>query len=164
MAARAAAGLTAASTVTLGIFYSAGEPWGTLNDLITIALAATTAPIALGLAERPAKRRTLIGLGADLLGAGLTIVATSLLIGHVVSFEASLPWVLTGQALIGVWLVIAAIELRARSRLLSGLGKLGGLGLIATVVGFGLGGISHPLTVAAGGIGIIGTIGFYLLL
>ena len=41
---------------------------------------------------------------------------------------------------------------------------LGGGGLLATVLGFGLGGISHPLTVAGGGFGIVGTIGFYALL
>jgi hypothetical protein len=51
-AAQAAAALTIGSVVTLGIFYAIGEPWGTLNDGITIALAAATVPIAVGVARQ----------------------------------------------------------------------------------------------------------------
>ena len=166
-AARAAAALTVGSIATLGAFYSVGEPWGTINDGLTIALAAATVPIAVGLARRNG-RSLLVTCGAavDVVGVLLTVGFTTLLIARVMTFEASLPYVLVGQALIGCWLV--AVGLAAwggpGQRRLAGLAIAGGLGLATTVGGYWLGEFTHPLTMIAGAVGVLGTAGFYALL
>ena len=165
--ARAAAALTIGSVVTLGVFYAAGEPWGTINDGITIALAVATVPIAIGLA-RQSRHSALLDLGAvaDLAGAITTIGFTTLLIARTMTFEASLPFVLTGQGLIGCWLVLVGIVSWSvpGTRRLAAFGVVGGVGLVLSVLGFAIGGIEHPLTIVGGVVGLLGTVGFYALL
>jgi hypothetical protein len=166
-AAQTAAALTIGSVVTLGIFYTVGEPWGTLNDGITIALAAATVPIAVGLA-RHSRRSALLDLGvvADVAGAATTIGFTTLLIAGTMTFEASLPFVLTGQGLIGCWLVLVGVVSWSvpGTRRLAAFGVAGGAGLALSVLGFAIGGIEHPLTIVGGAVGLLGTVGFYALL
>ena len=166
-AALTAAALTIGSVVTLGIFYAIGEPWGTVNDGITIALAAATVPIAVGLA-RQSRHSVLLDLGAvvDVAGSIVTIGFTILLIARTMSFEASLPFVLTGQGLIGCWLVLVGVVswFGDGTRRIAAFGVAGGVGLVLSVLGFALGGIEHPLTIVGGALGTLGTVGFYALL
>lgn len=166
-AARAAAALTIGSVVTLGIFYQVGQPWGTLNDGITIALAVATVPIAVGLAQHR-RLSALLALGAvaDVAGAITTIGFTVLLIAGAMTFEASLPFVLTGQGLIGCWLVLVGIVSWSApgTRPVAAFGVAGGVGLVMSVLGFAIGGIEHPLTIIGGVFGLLGTVGFYALL
>ena len=71
-AAQLAAGLTVGGAITLGMFFAVGEPWGTINDGLSIALAAATLPIAIDLARRNSRSTGLV-LGAGLDGIGVAI-------------------------------------------------------------------------------------------
>jgi len=166
-ASQAAAGLTVGGIVTLAVFFAVGEPWGTINDATSIVLAGATVPIAVGLARRnPHERALILGAALDIVGVGITAVFTSLLITRRMTFEGSLPYVLLGQGLIGAWLVTVGIAAwpAPEYRRLAAFGMAGGAGLIATVGGFGIGGMWHPVTSMGFVAGLIGTIGFYLLL
>jgi hypothetical protein len=166
-AAQAAAGLTVGGVVTLAMFFAAGQPWGSINDATSIGLALTTVPIAVGLARRNPHAPVLVfGTALDLIGVGVTVVFTSLLIAGRMTFEGSLPFILTGQALIGAWMLGAGVVgwSAPGSRRLAAFGIVGGAGLVATVSGFGIGGMYNPLTLAGFVASLIGTFGFYALL
>lgn len=166
-ATQAAAGLTIGSVVTLSVFFAAGEPWGTINDGLTIALAGATLPIAIGLARQNARSIALtVGAGSDIVGVVVTTVFTSLLIARRMTFEGSLPGVLAGQALIGCWLILVGLAAWSDpgSRRLSAFAVAGGVGLVATAVGIGTGGMESPLGFVGAVAGVVGTLGFYALL
>ncbi len=82
-AAQAAVGLTIGSATALAAFFAVGEPWGTLNDTLSIGLAWATVPIAVDLVRRHPES-PLLGLGvvADLIGVAATTVFTALLIAR----------------------------------------------------------------------------------
>ena len=166
-AAQGAAGLTIGSAAALAAFFAAGEPWGTLNDSLSIGLAWATVPIAVDLVRRhPASRLLALGGAADLVGVATTTVFTSLLISRRMTFEDSLHPILTGQAFIGTWLILAGAAAwpdRA-SRRASVLGITGGAGLIATAVGIAAGGMESPVAAAGFVSALAGTTGFYALL
>jgi hypothetical protein len=166
-AAQAAAGLTVGAVVTLGVFFAAGEPWGTINDGLTIALAGATVPIAIDLARRNPRSAVLIGgAGLDVLGVTVTTAFTALLIARRMTFAESLPGVLAGQALIGGWLILVGVAAWSDpgSRRLAAVGVTGGAGLVATAVGIATGGMESPLAFAGFVAGLVGTLGFYSLL
>ena len=86
--AQAAAVLTVAGAAALGTFFAVGEPWGTINDASAIALAATTVPIAVGLARRnPRSMALTLGAGLDAIGAVTTSAFTALLIARQMTFD-----------------------------------------------------------------------------
>lgn len=166
-AAVAAAGLTVGGVVTLAMFFAVGQPWGSINDATSIVLAGATVPIAVGLARRnPRSTALTVGAAVDVVGVGVTAVFTSLLIAGRMTFEGSLPFILTGQALIGAWMIGAGVAAWSapESRRLGAFGIVGGAGLVAAVGGFALGGIAHPLMLGGFVAGLIGTFGFYALL
>jgi hypothetical protein len=166
-AARAAVGLTIGSAAALAAFFAAGEPWGTLNDSLSIGLAWATVPIAVDLVRRhPASPLLRLGLAADLLGVATTTVFTSLLIARRMTFEGSLQPILTGQALIGAWLILAGASAWSdpTSRRASMLGITGGAGLIATAIGIATGGMESPVAAVGFISALVGTTGFYALL
>ena len=166
-AARAAVGLTIGSATALAAFFAVGEPWGTLNDSLSIGLAWATVPIAVDLVRRhPESPLLRLGLAADLVGVATTTVFTSLLISRRMTFENSLQPILTGQALIGTWLILAGASARSdpASRRASILGITGGAGLIATAAGIATGGMGSPVAAIGFVSALVGTIGFYALL
>jgi hypothetical protein len=166
-AAQAAAGLTIGSTTALAAFFAVGEPWGTLNDSLSICLAWATVPIAVDVARRnPASRSLALGVVADLVGVVTTTAFTSLLISRRMTFEDSLQPILTGQALIGTWLVLAGTWAwpDPASRHTSMLGIAGGAGLIATAAGIATGGMRSPVATAGFMAALVGTTGAYVLL
>lgn len=162
--AGAAAGLTVGAAVALGVFFAAGEPWGTINDSLSIAVAWATVPIAVQFARRN-PRSPLLGLGAasDAAGVAITTVFTALLISRRMTFEESLMPIMGGQALIGGWLLLAALSAwpERRMRRTSALGLVGGAGLIAVAGGLATGGMASPLAAVGFIASIIGTTGFY---
>lgn len=166
-AAQAAVGLTIGSAASLAAFFAVGEPWGTLNDTLSIGLAWATVPIAVGLVRRhPASRVLRLGLAADLVGVATATVFTSLLISRRMTFEDSLQPILNGQALIGSWLVLAGASAWSdpASRRASVLGITGGAGLMATAAGIASGGMGSPVAAIGFVSALVGTIGFYALL
>lgn len=79
-----------------------------INDTLSIGLAWATVPIAVGLVRRhPQSGLLRFGLAADMIGVATTTIFTSLLISRRMTFEDSLQPILTGQALIGTWLILA---------------------------------------------------------
>jgi hypothetical protein len=166
-AAQAAVGLTIGSATALAAFFAVGEPWGTLNDSLSIGLAWATVPIAVDLVRRHPDS-PLLGLGAvaDLIGVAATTVFTALLISRRMTFEDSLQPILNGQALIGTWLILAGASARSdpASRRASMLGITGGAGLIATAIGIATGGMGSPVAAIGFVSALVGTTGFYALL
>jgi hypothetical protein len=164
--AQAAAGLTIGSAAALATFFAVGQPWGTLNDGLSIGLAWATVPIAVDLVRRHSGSRLLrLGLAADLIGVATTSVFTSLLISRRMSFGDTLQPILTGQALIGTWLILAGAAARSdpASRRASMLGITGGAGLVATAAGIATGGMESPVAAAGFISALVGTTGFYAL-
>lgn len=166
-AAQLAAGLTIGGATALAAFFAVGEPWGTLNDSLSIGLAWATVPIAVDLARRHRAAR-LLGLGvvADLIGVATTTVFTSMLISRRMTFEDSLQPILTGQAFIGAWLILAGVWAWSdqASRRASMLGVAGGAGLVATAAGIATGGMESPMAAIGFVSAFVGTTGFYALL
>ena len=163
-AAQAAVGLTIGSGTALAAFFAVGEPWGTLNDSLSIGLAWATVPIAVDLVRRhPASRLLAIGGVVDLIGVATTTIYTSLLISRRMTFEDSLQPILTGQALIGTWLILAGASAWSdpASRRTSMLGITGGAGLIATAAGIATGGMESPVAAIGFVSALVGTTGFY---
>lgn len=166
-AARVAAGLTVGGAVTLGAFFAVGEPWGTINDGLSIALAGATLPIAIGLARRnPRSAGLVLGAGLDVIGVAVATAFTSLLIARRMTFEASLSGVLAGQALIGCWLILVGVAAWSdpSSRRLAAFAVAGGAGLVASSIGVASGGMESPLAFVGFVSALIGTIGFYGLM
>lgn len=165
--AQAAAVLTVGSSAALAAFFAAGEPWGTLNDGLSIGLAWASVPIAVDLVRRhPASRLLSLGAVVDLIGVVTATIYTSLLISRRMTFEDSLRPIVSGQALIGTWLIIAGASgwPDPASRRASMLGITGGAGLIATAAGIATGGMESPVAAIGFVAALVGTTGFYALL
>ncbi len=79
------------------------------------------------------------------------------------TFEDSLQPILTGQALIGTWLILAGASAWSdpASRRTSMLGITGGAGLIATAAGIATGGMESPVAAIGFVSALVGTTGFY---
>lgn len=165
--AQAAAALTVGGAVTLGVFFAAGEPWGTINDGLSIALAGATLPLAIGLARRNPRSMPLVtGAGLDIAGVAVATAFTSLLIARRMTFEESLNGVMAGQALIGGWLVLAGLAAWSEpgSRPVAALGVAGGAGLLAMAGGIATGGMTSPLAPFGFVAGLVDSVGFYALM
>ncbi|MER7247750.1 hypothetical protein [Kribbella sp. NPDC000426] len=89
------------------IFYAAGEPFGTSNDVGNALLGLLSLALA-GLLRRPAPAptrsdRVLLGIAA--VGAALTVAGTVLVVSGITGFYLAGLWSAAGFGLIGVWLV-----------------------------------------------------------
>lgn len=165
-AAQAAVGLTIGSATALAAFFAVGEPWGTLNDSLSICVAWATVPIAVDLVrQHPTSRLLALGVVVDLIGVATTTIFTSLLISRRMTFEDSLQPILTGQALIGAWLILAGVWARSdpASRRASMLGITGGAGLVATAAGIATGGMTSPVAAVGFVTALVGTTGAYAM-
>jgi hypothetical protein len=159
--------LTLGGAVSLGAYFAVGEPWGTINDGLSIALAVATLPIAISLARRnPHSAGLVVGAGLDAIGVAVTTAFTSLLVARRLTFEGSLSGILSGQALIGCWLILvgAAAWSDPSSRRLAAFAVAGGAGLVTGAVGVGSGGMDSPVASVGFVSALIGTIGFYSLM
>lgn len=165
--AQLAAGMTIAGAASLAAFFAVGQPWGTINDASAIALAASTVPIAVGLARRnPRSVALTIGVGFNVIGACTTSAYTALLIARRMSFDESLLGVVGGQALIGCWLVLVGLAAWSdpASRPFAGLAITGGMGLLATAAGIATRGMESRMAPVGFAVAFIGTLGSYALL
>jgi len=156
----AAAGLVA--LITIGLFFTIGQPWGTLNDTALLVMTLAIGPIMLGSYELggvtplwPARLSLATGLGAI---AVWCVIQAAMILG-VVTFDydhaATGAFAVEDLALIviGAWLTgappLAGPWLPGRLKIL---GALAGLGFVLTGAGLILGGVNHPLT-WVGGVG-----------
>src|SRR5260221_6593057 len=157
------AGLVA--LVTIALFFSIGQPWGTLNDIALLVMTLAIAPMMLGSYELggvtplwPARLSLAGGIGGVVVWSAIQV---AMIVG-VVSFDYNNPatgaYAVEDFALIviGAWLTgappLAGSWLPLR---LKALGGLAGLGLVLTGLGLLVGSVNSPL-VYLGGLGYPG--------
>ena len=150
-----AAYLSAAATivtfVTGILFFTAGQPFGTIQDTSSALQVLLMPPISLVLYAlfRPyAPALSLLATAVGIAGMLVAGVLQVLLVFRAVQFEPTIRTTLTAGGAIGVWLVlVAALSLTGGilSRGLAWSGIVAGGGYILLVFGFWLGGQQHPL-------------------
>jgi hypothetical protein len=166
------AGVVALVTITL--FYTVGQPWGTINDIAYLVMLLSLGPVMLahyelgGIVPLWPARLSLAGAVAAV--AAWAVVQVAFIAGFV---EFDYTQAATGafalssllQIAIGLW--IAGASLLAGSWLPLGvrvLGIIAGAGTLAMSVGFLLGGLTHPLALGGGvGYGLVLPIWAFLL-
>ena len=152
-----------AALVCIALFFSVGQPFGTLNDLALLVMILAIAPMMLGSYELggvtplwPARFSLAAGIGACVVWAAVQAA----MIAGLVTFDYEAgggtgAFLVENLALIvvGLWLTgappLAGPWLPGKLRWL---GAFGGLGFVLTGLGLILGGVNHPLT-WIGGIG-----------
>ena len=105
------------SFVSLLLLFIVGEPFGTLNDILSIPIALLMTPLVVALYRLHAAEHaalSTVALLAGLAGFFVTAVGCGLLVLGRINFEQSLLPGIGGFGLIGVWLLInAALGLSA---------------------------------------------------
>ncbi len=150
-----AAVATVVGAVLLMMFFSRGEPWGTLNDIASIVLMLATIPVALLVATVEGERSTTWAQAIAALGIGAMLAAAAFqlaLVLRIRTYEQLLGWTLGAGALVGVWYVVAgALALdTAIGTPLAGLMIASGIGFVAIGYGFAVGNERHPLSQVGG--------------
>lgn len=158
--------LSAAATiigfVTLIVFFSVGEPFGTINDISSVILALALLPLALALyllQLRGAPVLSLIALIAGICAMLTASILQILLVLRVVKFELTLVAVLAAFGVVGVWLLLnssLALTNKTLPSGLAGVGVIAAVGYLLVILGFLLGGQQHPLTAVGGLTAVIG--------
>ena len=142
--------------VTLIAFFAVGEPFGVINDVMSIILALCMVPLAFVLHERQRHAAPRLSFGAFAIGVLAMVTAAvlqALLVLGLVGFELTLVAVPVAFGVIGVWLVLNSYLGRRSGTLPSGLiwiGIVAGAGYVLAIVGFLLGGQQHPLAAVGG--------------
>lgn len=155
-AAYASVAATIVSFIFLVVFFSIGQPFGTLNDIFSVFQVLFMLPLVWYLFAQLRASNAVLNWLAVLFGVvGIFMSATfqTLLVMGRVGFEQSLPYNLAGGAAIGVWLIISnalALNQNALPNLLTYAGIVAGIGYIVLVIGFWLGGQSHLLFIGGG--------------
>ena len=151
--------VSAAGTITTFVsailFFSLGQPFGSINDIASVFQVILMLPLALVLylLFRPHSQTlsflaAAMGIGGILVGG----VIQSLLVAGVISFQQTVSFFPAGAA-IGGWLMLNSYLSLTRHLLprgLAWLGLLAGIGYITSVTGFLLGGYQNPLFLAGG--------------
>jgi hypothetical protein len=151
-----------AGLVSLMLFFSAGQPFGTIDDCASVCFALLLIPLALTLHLLHRSLFPPLSLVVATIGILAMITAALLqvlLVAGVVHFEQTLGAVLAANGIIGVWVMSNGMLARAGSTLPGGLAWVSivaGIGLVPVIVGFWLGGQQHPLSTAGGLVASIG--------
>ncbi|NJD28155.1 MAG: hypothetical protein FIA92_07640 [Chloroflexi bacterium] len=163
-----AAVATGVGAVFLGLFFSKGQPWGTLNDLASIVLMIGTIPVALFVADVTGSTvSALVAGGVALVGIGgmaAASVAQGLLVLRVRTYEALLPWTLGAGAVVGVWYVLVGVTGLATGfpTPLAILAIVAGVGFVAMGYGFWRGNERHPASIAGGLVMLVASTAFLI--
>ena len=165
-----AAAATLLGFITLMIFFAGVEPFGPLNDILSVVLSVVTIPLVLALhalhrSHSPAV--SVLALVVGIFGLLLTTVVQSLLIVGVIPFAVAGVRSTAGFSLFGASLAVyCALSLlkKVLPQRLAVFGVVAGLGYALLIVGFCLGGPTHPLTAISGLLALVfftlWTIGF----
>ena len=144
--------------VAIALFFSFGQPWGTINDVASLVQWVAAVPLVV-LIYQAQRASGLIALSVAATGLLSLVVAsglTVLLLTNVLTFQQQgIPTAVAGGAF-GLWLVLAALLWVRGSALplpLVALMAIAGLGTVAGVVGFVAFGSGHWLTYAGGALG-----------
>lgn len=150
-----AAVATVVGAILLGLFFSRGEPWGTLNDLASIVLMVAMLPVALAIAimQSASSPGSVVVAGVGIVGAAGAGVGQALLVARRWTYDELLPWTLGFGAVIGFWYTFVGLQGLPipDGTPLSALAIAAGFGYVAIAQGFRWGGQRHPLA-AIGGI------------
>ena len=146
---------TITTFVSAILFFSIGQPFGSINDIASVLQVIFMLPLALVLYQvlRP-HGQTLSFLSATLGITGILMggVIQSLLVAGMITYQQTVPFFLSGAA-IGGWLMLNNYLILTSHVLPRGLawaGVLAGVGYIVTVAGFLLGGYQNPFFFAGG--------------
>lgn len=161
-----AAAATVVGAAFLLLFFSRGQPWGTLNDLASIVLMLATIPVAIRLVRLlseavPGLAEAVAAVGiVGMLTAGGAQVALVLKLG---TYRGLLPYTLGGGAIVGIWyLLVGVTALTTRMPTpLALLALAAGVGYLA--IGFGFwrwGEERRPLTVVGGTVLLLASTAF----
>jgi hypothetical protein len=137
--------VTILGLIFIGIFFSVGEPYGSLNDLCIALQVLLMLPVALGLRQLFQDRFSSLDLAAMamlLAGALAVAVASVILVLKVITFPQSLAPVSSGFGLIGVWMIATGyLTLSAKSlpAALAWLGIVTGAGMLLFCFGYWFG-------------------------
>ena len=147
---------TVLGLVALVMFFSFGQPWGTVNDISSVVLALSLMPILLVLHQLHRPYAPFITFAAFVIGvlALLTaVVFQSLLIARIIAFAQTAVVVPVAFGLFGASLIIyngLAYSNELFPHGLAVLGMVAGAGYIVVIAGFILGGQQHPLSSIGG--------------
>ena len=146
--------------VLIGLFFSVGQPFGTLNDLALLVMTLALGPVMLGFYELGGRTPLLparLALASSLAAIAIWSIAQAAMIAGLVSFDydhgATGAFAIEAVTviLIGAWLVGAPLLAGPwLPPLLRWLGAACGVGFIVFGIGQLLGGAFHPLTIAGG--------------
>jgi hypothetical protein len=114
--------------------------FGPLSDFAGLFSAIVLLPLPVALYQLTGHRRrglSWVAMTLGVLGLLTTIVAQTLLVAHVIDFEANLPFSLGGLALLGAWMFLVSRRGRAAGFLSARLARLGELtgASLALVIG-----------------------------
>lgn len=160
--------------VTIGLFYSIGQPWGTINDAAYLVMFLSLGPVMLAHYELggvvPLLPAQLSLVGAVAAVAAWSVVQVAFILG-LVNFDyehaATGAFAISSllQAAIGLW--IAGASLLAGPwlpTLVRVLGIVAGTGTVLMSIGFLRGGLGHPLALGGGvGYGLVLPIWAFML-
>jgi MFS family permease len=147
--------------VTLIMFFTLGQPWGTINDLTSILLALSILPVLLVLHRLHRRDAPILSLATFVLGLLAMLVAAAfqtLLVFRVFAYEQTALVVPGAFAVFGATLMVYNTLARASgslSRKLAWLGMIAGAGYVLVIAGLILGGQQSPITAAGGLIAVV---------
>ncbi|HTI29985.1 MAG TPA: hypothetical protein VL687_06480 [Methylomirabilota bacterium] len=159
VAAYVAATAGLAATVTIILFFSIGDPWGTLNDVALLAMTAAIPVLMLAFWELGGLTPTPLALAAQVSGWIAVIVwcvIHALFIAGIVDFDyeraatGSLAFESVALVVIGLWIAGANLLAGPWLNAVRWFGVVAGLGFALLPIGLMLGGVNHPLTYAGG--------------
>lgn len=169
-AAYTSAAATLVTFVTGILFFSVGQPWGTIQDVASALQVLLMLPLAwmlhrlIGPYTRAWSWLALIVGVPGMLVAGILQI---LLVVRRVAYEQTIGAVLSAGGAIGVWLALTGALALALGLLPAGLAWAGitaGAGYLLLVAGFWLGGQQHPLFWSGSLIALVGYAGWAIWL
>ena len=169
--ANVAAVATVFGALALVLFFTRGQPWGTINDAASVVLMIAMVPVALVVAviesrEQPFPSSYAVAVGV--FGIVPMLVAAwyqARLVAGRVTYEQTKGRVLAAGAFVGLWYVLAgAIGFRPLGQVLAMLAIVSGVGFIAIGYGFAVGNERHPLSALGGVVLTVGSTAFLTIL
>lgn len=161
-----AAAATVVGMIALVLFFSRGQPWGTLNDAASVVLMLALIPVALLVAlieagEPPFGGYALAVAAFGIVAMTVAAVLQALLVAGRVTYEQTKLRVLVAGGFVGLWYVlVGAIGFRPLGQLLAALAIVSGIGFVAVGYGFAVGGERHPLSAVGGLLAFVGSTTF----
>jgi hypothetical protein len=162
LAAYLSAAATMLTFVTGILFFSIGQPFGTINDAASAFQMLFMLPLALALyhfLRLNAPTLSLLAAAVGMVGTLVAAVLQTLLVFGAVKYEQTIGAVLTAGGGVGLWLLLTNYLALVAGILPHGLawvGFIAGAGYVLLVVGFWLGGQQNPLFLAASLVTVIG--------